>query len=291
MTDYIACGQVEPGADRRDRQAASPRPARRRAARCSAGRPRSIPDCSEPREYDLAGAATGVVERDQILGADRVEPGDVVLALESAGLHSNGYSLVRHVFFDRGGWTLDRHVPELGRTLGEELLTPTRIYAADCLALIDAGRGARHEPHHRRRAGQQPGPGDPRVGCEVRIDRTTWQPAADLRAGAAARRACRRPTSRPPSTWASAWSPCCRRTRWMRRSGCSPGAGLRAWVCGSVAPAGSGTREPVSLFGLTHSRPRAERHCRVVDAATWESCLAAVGDRTGSLCRHDINHI
>jgi phosphoribosylformylglycinamidine cyclo-ligase len=58
-----------------------------------------------------------------------------VIAIESSGLHSNGYSLVRHVFFDRAGWALDREVPEFGRTLGEELLEPTRIYSLDCLAL------------------------------------------------------------------------------------------------------------------------------------------------------------
>ena len=71
-----------------------------------------------------------MVERDRLLGADRVEPGDVVLALAVRGLHSNGYSLVRQVFFTDAGWSLDRQVPELGRTLGEELLSPTRIYAA-----------------------------------------------------------------------------------------------------------------------------------------------------------------
>jgi phosphoribosylformylglycinamidine cyclo-ligase len=61
-----------------------------------------------------------------------------VLALASSGLHSNGYSLVRHVLLSTQGWALDRDVPELGRTLGEELLEPTRVYARDCLALIEA---------------------------------------------------------------------------------------------------------------------------------------------------------
>ena len=56
----------------------------------------------------------------------------------SSGLHANGYSLVRHVFFDKAGWDLGRDVPELGRQLGEELLEPTRIYAQDCLALTEA---------------------------------------------------------------------------------------------------------------------------------------------------------
>ena len=86
---------------------------------------------------DRAGATTGVVEFDDILGADRVQPGDVVLALASSGLHSNGYSLVRHVI-GSAGWRLERDVPELGMTLGEALLTPTRVYAKDLLAIIAA---------------------------------------------------------------------------------------------------------------------------------------------------------
>ena len=90
------------------------------------------PGLLEPAEYDLAGAATGVVERDQILGADRVQPGDVVIACASSGLHSNGYSLARRVFFTTADWKLDRQVPELGRSLGEELLVPTRIYTRTC---------------------------------------------------------------------------------------------------------------------------------------------------------------
>ncbi len=85
-------------------------------------------------DFDLAGAATGVVEADGLLGPDRVRAGDAVLALASSGLHSNGYSLVRRVVAD-AGLALDAHIPELGRPLGEELLTPTAIYARDCLAL------------------------------------------------------------------------------------------------------------------------------------------------------------
>jgi len=88
--------------------------------------------------YDLSACAVGVVEADALLGADRVRPGDLVLALKSSGLHSNGYTLARHVLLGPAGWALDALVPDLGRTLGEELLTPTRIYARDCLALADA---------------------------------------------------------------------------------------------------------------------------------------------------------
>jgi len=96
------------------------------------------PGLLEPDEYDMAGATTGVVERDRILGPERVRPGDQVVALASSGLHSNGYSLVRHVLLRQAGLPLDAHVAELGTTLGEALLTPTRVYARDILAMIDA---------------------------------------------------------------------------------------------------------------------------------------------------------
>lgn len=89
-------------------------------------------------EYDLSGAGTGVVEADTILGPERVEVGDVVIAMGSSGLHSNGYSLVRHVLLKTAGLDLNAHIDELGRTLGEELLEPTRIYALDCLTLARA---------------------------------------------------------------------------------------------------------------------------------------------------------
>jgi phosphoribosylformylglycinamidine cyclo-ligase len=77
----------------------------------------------------------GIVEADAMLGRERVRPGDVVLAMASSGLHSNGYSLARHVLLELARMPLDAQVEEFGRTLGEELLEPTRIYALDCLAL------------------------------------------------------------------------------------------------------------------------------------------------------------
>ncbi|QCB95141.1 phosphoribosylformylglycinamidine cyclo-ligase [Cellulomonas shaoxiangyii] len=136
MTDYIACGRVVP-----ERIADVVRGI---AAACSVagtalvgGETAEHPGLLGPDEYDVAGAATGVVEADGLLGPDRVRAGDVLVALGSSGLHSNGYSLVRRVI-QVAGWGLERHVDTLGRTLGEELLEPTRVYAADCLALVDA---------------------------------------------------------------------------------------------------------------------------------------------------------
>lgn len=137
VTDYIACGRVVPEriaaivAGIADACAAA-------GAALLGGETAEHPGLLEPDEYDMAGATTGVVERDRILGPERVRPGDQVVALASSGLHSNGYSLVRHVLLRQAGLALDAHVAELGTTLGEALLTPTRVYARDILAMIDA---------------------------------------------------------------------------------------------------------------------------------------------------------
>ena len=174
MTDYIACGRVVP-----ERVAAIVKGIAEACAEAGCallgGETAEHPGLLGPDEYDVAGAATGVVERDRILGPDRVQPGDVVVAMESSGLHSNGYSLVRRVLAD-AGWSLDRHVDELGRTIGEELLVPTRIYAADCLALVGAVEV--HAMSHVTGGGLAGNLA--RVvpdTCTVTIDRSTWAPA------------------------------------------------------------------------------------------------------------------
>jgi phosphoribosylformylglycinamidine cyclo-ligase len=87
-----------------------------------------LPDFYAPGDYDLAGFCVGVVERRSIIDGRAIQPGDLVLGLASTGLHSNGYSLVRKVVFERAGLKVTDHVPELGRTVGEVLLEPTRIY-------------------------------------------------------------------------------------------------------------------------------------------------------------------
>jgi phosphoribosylformylglycinamidine cyclo-ligase len=136
MTDYIACGRVVP-----ERIAALVSGIAEGCALAGCalvgGETAEHPGLLEPDEFDLAGAGTGVVEAASLLGPDRVMPGDVVLGLASSGIHSNGYSLVRHLLRETE-LSLETIVPELGRPLGEELLTPTRIYARDCLALADA---------------------------------------------------------------------------------------------------------------------------------------------------------
>lgn len=94
------------------------------------------PGVMEPDEYDVSATGVGVVEEDKVLGPERVREGDVIIAMASSGLHSNGYSLARHVLLDNAGLPLDEYMEDFGRTLGEELLEPTRIYAKDCLALM-----------------------------------------------------------------------------------------------------------------------------------------------------------
>ncbi|WP_127125924.1 phosphoribosylformylglycinamidine cyclo-ligase [Georgenia sp. SYP-B2076] len=135
MTDYIATGKVVP-----ERVADIVRGIAEACALVGTpllgGETAEHPGLLGEHEYDVAGAATGVVEADAVLGAERVRAGDVVVAMAASGLHSNGYSLVRRVL-DVAGWAYDRQVPELGRTLGEELLEPTRLYTPACLDLVD----------------------------------------------------------------------------------------------------------------------------------------------------------
>lgn len=135
MTDYIACGHVVP-----ERIADIVRGI---AQACAAigtpllgGETAEHPGLMAPDEYDVAGAATGVVEADRMLGAEKVRAGDVLVALGASGLHSNGYSLVRRVI-EHAGWGLEREVPEFSRTLGQELLEPTRLYTRVCLAMLE----------------------------------------------------------------------------------------------------------------------------------------------------------
>ena len=103
------------------------------------------PGTMAPEDYDLAGFSVGIVDRKKVLDASRMIPGDVILALPSSGLHSNGYSLVRKVF-DVEHADLGKTVPELGTTLGEALLTPTEIYVKPVLAAIEKAdiRGISH---------------------------------------------------------------------------------------------------------------------------------------------------
>jgi phosphoribosylformylglycinamidine cyclo-ligase len=126
-------------------------------------------------EYDLAGFVVSVVEKNRTLNSKAIAAGDALIGLPSSGLHSNGYSLARKVLLDIGGMKLDGRVAELGRTLGEELLTPTRIYARIIRSLFSRYgiKGAAHIT-----GGGIPG-NLPRILPEGRrawIDRHAWKP-------------------------------------------------------------------------------------------------------------------
>ena len=172
LTDYIACGRVVP-----ERIADIVKGIAQACAESGAallgGETAEHPGLLDPGEYDLAGSTTGVVEADALLGAELVREGDVVVAMASSGLHANGYSLVRHVLLEQAGWSLDREVPELGRTLGAELLTPTRLYTKPCLDLAE--RAEVHAMSHITGGGLAANlarvvPDE----VSVRIDRSTW---------------------------------------------------------------------------------------------------------------------
>lgn len=124
-------------------------------------------------EYDIAGFAVGVAEKSRLISGENITDGDVLLGLPSSGLHSNGFSLVRKICFEHMKFSVDTFVPELGRSLGEELLTPTRLYPKICLPLI--------EKHTIKGMVHITGGGFydniPRVlpsGCGVTIDSESW---------------------------------------------------------------------------------------------------------------------
>ncbi|MBR6014301.1 MAG: phosphoribosylformylglycinamidine cyclo-ligase [Selenomonadaceae bacterium] len=87
-------------------------------------------------EYDIAGFAVGVVEKKNLITSERVKAGDILIGLPSSGLHSNGFSLVRKIVFEQKNFKGDEFIDELGKTIGEELLTPTRLYPKTCLPII-----------------------------------------------------------------------------------------------------------------------------------------------------------
>lgn len=99
------------------------------------GETAEMPDFYSEGEYDMAGFAVGVADRSKIIDGSKIKEGNVVIGISSSGFHSNGYSLVRKVFFEKMGMEVNTYVEELGETLGEALLRPTRIYTKPCKAL------------------------------------------------------------------------------------------------------------------------------------------------------------
>src|SRR3989475_1915593 len=135
--DYIGIGKLDPA---RVEALVSGAAEGCRRAGCAliGGETSELPDIYAPREYDLAGFAVGVVERERIVDGSAVKPGDAVLGLASSGLHSNGYTLARRIVFDVLKLDVGAPLPGTGRSVGDELLEPTRIYAAAVKAVLAA---------------------------------------------------------------------------------------------------------------------------------------------------------
>ena len=175
MTDYIACGRVVPG-----RIADIVRGIAEAASSCGVslvgGETAEHPGLLGVDDYDVAGAATGVVESEDMLDPSTVCVGDVAIAVASSGLHSNGFSLVRKIVADQG-WDLHATRPEFSRELGLELLEPTMLYTSAMLKLIDAHPGALHMLSHVTGGGlaQNLSRVLP-VGMAIDVDRSTWTP-------------------------------------------------------------------------------------------------------------------
>ena len=175
MTDYIACGKVVP-----ERIASIVEGIARACADTGTalvgGETAEHPGLMAVDDYDVAGAAVGVVEADAMLGPERVEHGDVVVAIASSGLHSNGFSLVRRLV-TRRGLALTDHAEEFGGPVGQALLEPTRLYTRQLVQLLDEMPGAVHALSHVTGGGIAANLARvlPR-GAWVEIDRSTWSP-------------------------------------------------------------------------------------------------------------------
>ncbi len=133
--DYLATGRLDV---ERSKTIIAGMAAGCREAGCAliGGETAEMPGLYAEGEYDLAGFGVGIVDSDRIIDGSRVSAKDVIIGVHSSGLHSNGFSLVRKVLFDRAKMGIGDYVPDLGRTLAEELLTPTRIYVKSVLNLI-----------------------------------------------------------------------------------------------------------------------------------------------------------
>lgn len=146
MTDYIAVGKVIP-----ERIAEIVKGiaigAEKAGVALIGGETAEHPGLLDDDEFDIAGAATGVVDFELLLSAEKVRDGDVIIALPASGLHANGYSLVRHIIAN-AKISFDAKIEELSRCVGDVLLTPTEIYSLDCLALYKAMAGSLHGFSH-----------------------------------------------------------------------------------------------------------------------------------------------
>jgi len=173
MTDYIAVGKVIPERIAEIVKGIASGCKKANTALIG-GETAEHPGLLAEDEFDIAGAATGVVDAPNLLGAEKVQAGDLLVAMPASGFHSNGYSLIRHILTTKK-LGLTHTYEELGKSLGEELLTPTQIYTLDCLALIQAlGQNLRTFAHI---TGGGLGANTARVipsQLTARFDRGTW---------------------------------------------------------------------------------------------------------------------
>lgn len=176
--DYLATGKLEPE-QHADIVKGIAEGCRQADCALLGGETAEMPGFYGAGEYDLAGFTVGVVERARLIdGRKRVRPGDVVLGLASAGLHSNGFSLVRKLFFEQEKMKVGQEVAELGCTLGEELLRPTRIYVPSLRRVLDRYRvkGVVHALAHITGGGLLENV--PRVvgkRCVAKIKKKSWE--------------------------------------------------------------------------------------------------------------------
>jgi len=132
--DYLAVGRLEPEKVA-DIVSGVAEGCRQAGCALIGGETAEMPDFYGHGEYDIAGFAVGVAERDRIIDGASITPGDMLIGLPSSGLHSNGYSLARRVLLDNRGYPVDYVHPALGRSVGEEMLEPTKIYVRPVLDL------------------------------------------------------------------------------------------------------------------------------------------------------------
>jgi phosphoribosylformylglycinamidine cyclo-ligase len=174
--DYISVGRLDPGQIEAIVGGVA-EGCRQAGCALVGGEMAEHPDSLPPGEYDLAGFAVGIAERQRLIDGSKIRPGDVVLGLASSGLHSNGYSLVRRIVFDVMKLHVTDTLPGTGRLVADELLTPTRIYVRSIQTLLETVevRGMAHVT-----GGGVTG-NIPRVlphGCRARLIRSSWSPPA-----------------------------------------------------------------------------------------------------------------
>jgi phosphoribosylformylglycinamidine cyclo-ligase len=172
--DYLATGRLSPDVAEQV-IAGIARACRENECALVGGETAEMPGFYADGEYDLAGFIVGVVDRNRLVDGDRIAPGDVLIGLRSSGLHTNGYSLARRVFFETCGLQPDSIVPELGSSVAETLMAVHRSYLRPILPLVDAGlvKAMAHI------TGGGITENLPRVlppGCAAEVDRTAWTP-------------------------------------------------------------------------------------------------------------------